>query len=73
VLAAAGGVIGLILARLLLAGGAVRIAMSAFALRVDAPSILIGFAGVLLLGLAGSAPAALRVLRLPIATALKEP
>jgi hypothetical protein len=64
---------GLLLARFLLAGGAVRIAMSAFQLRVDGLSILAGFAGVLLLGLAGSAPAALRVLRLPIATALKEP
>lgn len=73
VLAASGGVLGLVLARVLLAGGAVRIAMSAFSLRVDAASILVGFAGVLLLGLLGTAPAALRVMRLPIAAGLKEP
>lgn len=73
VLAASGGLLGLALARVLLAGGAVRIAMSAFTLRVDALSILIGFAGVLCLGLLGTAPAALRVLRMPIAAALKEP
>jgi putative ABC transport system permease protein len=73
VLAASGGVLGLLLARVLLAGGAVRIAMSAFSLRVDAVSILVGFAGALLLGLLGTTPAALRVMRLPIAAALKEP
>ena len=71
--AAAGGLVGLLLARVFLAGGAVRLAMSAFALQVDAVSILAGFAGVLLLGLLASAPAALRVVRLPISAALKEP
>jgi putative ABC transport system permease protein len=73
VLAAGGGVLGLALARLALSGSAVRIAMSAFSLRVDAVSILVGFAGALALGLFGTAPAALRVLRMPIAAALKEP
>ncbi len=72
VLAAGGGVLGLLLARLFLAGSAVRIAMSAFALKVDAVAILVGFGGVLVLGLLGSVPAAARVMRLPIASALKE-
>jgi putative ABC transport system permease protein len=73
VLAASGGLLGLVLARLLVAGSAVRIAMSAFALRVDAASVLVGFAGVLALGVLGTIPAAIRVFRLPIAAALKEP
>jgi hypothetical protein len=73
VLAAAGGLAGLALARAALSGSAVKLAMSAFELRVDALSIVIGFGGVLVLGLLGTAPAALRVLRLPVAAALKEP
>jgi putative ABC transport system permease protein len=73
VLAASGGVLGLVLARVLLSGGAVRIAMSAFSLKVDAAAVLAGFGGVLLLGLLGTAPAALRVMRLSIAAGLKEP
>jgi hypothetical protein len=51
----------------------VRIAMSAFSLQVDAVAILVGFLGALLLGWIGTTPAALRVLRMPIAAALKEP
>ena len=73
VLAAGGGLVGLLLARIFLAGSSVRIAMSAFSLAVDAPAILVGFAGALLLGLIGTAPAAVRVMRLSIAAALKEP
>lgn len=73
VLAAGGGLVGLLLARVFLAGSSVRIAMSAFSLAVDAPAILVGFSGALLLGLIGTAPAAVRVMRLPIAAALKEP
>lgn len=73
VLAAAGGVVGLALARAFVAGGAVRIAMSAFTLEVDAAAVLTGFAGVLALGFLGTTPAAVKVLRLPIAGALKEP
>ena len=73
VVAASGALLGLVLARLFVAGGAVRIAMSAFALDVDAASILVGFAGALAVGLLGTAPAAVRVLRMPIAAALKEP
>jgi putative ABC transport system permease protein len=73
VLAAAGGLIGLAVAGIFLRGVTIRIAMSAFALKVDSVSILAGFAGVLLLGVLGSAPAAAKVFRLPIASALKEP
>lgn len=73
VLAAAGGLIGLAVAGIFLRGVTIRIAMSAFALKVDAVSILSGFAGVVLLGVLGSAPAAAKVFRLPIAAALKEP
>lgn len=72
ILAAAGGLAGLFFARLGISGGAVRIAMSAFRLEVDSTAILVGFAGVLLLGLLGTIPAAWRILRLPIAAALKE-
>lgn len=72
-IAASGGVLGLVLARLFVAGNAVSIAMSAFALRVDAVSVLVGFGGALLLGILGTAPAAARVMRLSIAAALKEP
>lgn len=70
--AAAGAVVGLVAARAFLAGSSVSIAMSAFTLRVDAVSVLVGFAGALLLGLFGTAPAAVRVLRLSVAAALKE-
>ena len=70
--AAAGGVAGLALARLALQDGAVSLAMSAFALRIDAPSVLVGFGGALLLGLFGCVPAALRASRIPIALALKD-
>jgi putative ABC transport system permease protein len=72
ILAAAGGLLGLALAKLALGGGAVRIAMSAFALQVDAIPILAGGAGAVLLGLLGTLPAIVRLLRMPIAQALKE-
>jgi putative ABC transport system permease protein len=71
--AASGGVLGLCIAKLALHGGAIRIAMSAFRLDADAVSVLVGFAGVLLLGLLGTAPAVVRVQRLSIASALKKP
>ncbi len=72
VVAAFGAVLGLFLARLLLTGGAVRLAMSAFELRIDPQAVLIGFLGALILALAAVAPAALRLARLPIAAALSE-
>jgi putative ABC transport system permease protein len=72
VLASAGGLFGLLFARLFLAGAAVRLAMGAFTLKVDAVATASGAAAVLALGLLGVAPAAIRVARLPIAVALKE-
>jgi ABC-type antimicrobial peptide transport system permease subunit len=72
VLAGAGGLLGLALARLLVAGSSVRLAMSAFTLEVDPPCVLAGLAGVLLLGLLGTVPAAVQVLNLPVAAALKQ-
>lgn len=71
-LAAAGAVVGLLVARVALAGSAVRLAMSAFALKIDPIAVLVGFAGALALATAGIVPAALRVVRLPIAAALSE-
>ena len=70
--ACAGGVLGLALARFALSGSAVRIAMSAFSLRLDPPAVLAGIGGAFLLGLFGAAPAAWRVLRMPVVTGLKE-
>lgn len=72
ILAAGGGLVGLAAARLLVSGSAFRIGMSAFSITVDAPAVLAGIAGVLVLGVVGTVPAAVRVLRLPVATALKE-
>lgn len=72
VLAAAGGLLGLVLARFLLAGATVSISMSAFELDVGPHAVGIAFAGVLLIAAVGTLPAALRVLRLSIALALKE-
>ena len=72
IVAAAGAVLGLFLARVFLSGGAVRLAMSAFELRVDPQAVLIGFLGALVLALAAVGPAAIRLARLPIAAALSE-
>lgn len=71
-LAAAGGLIGVAIARVALAGTSFSLAMSAFALRLDAVSITVGIAGVLLLGFLGVAPAAWRVLRMPVVAGLSE-
>lgn len=72
VLAALGGLIGLVVARLLVEGAAVQIAMGAFQLEIGTSAVLIAFASVLGLGLLAVLPAALRVLRMPVALALKE-
>lgn len=69
--AACGAVIGAALGLLLLDGLAVRFSMGAFALTIDAPVMLIGLVGGLLVGLVGAVPPAIRCLRLPIAEALK--
>ena len=73
VLAAAGGLLGLALARFALSGAAVRIAMGAFTLAIGPEAVLAGFAVALGLGILSTLPAAVRVARLPVAVALKEP
>jgi len=73
VVAAAGGLLGLLAVRQALPGHVVRLAMSAFPLEIGPPAILAAFGGVLLLGVLGAAPAALRVLRLSVADGLREP
>lgn len=70
-LAAAGALLGLFLARIALADAAFRIAMSAFALEIDGIAVLLGAGGALLVAATGSLPAVFRILRMPIASALK--
>ncbi len=72
-LAAAGGLAGLLLARIALAGSAFRIGMGAFALEVDGLASLAGLGAVLLVGALGTLPAILRTLRLGVAAALEAP
>lgn len=69
--AACGVLIGTTLGLVLLDGIAVRFSMGAFALMLDAPVVLAGVAGGLLVGVVGAIPPAIRCLRLPIAEALK--
>lgn len=70
-LAASGGVLGLLLARIAVDDASFRIGMGAFALEVSGACVVTGFSGVLLLGLFGTLPAALRIARLSVAAALK--
>ena len=69
--AACGALIGAALGLALLDGLAVRFSMGAFALTLDAPVVLTGIAGGLIVGLVGAIPPAVRCLRLPITEALK--
>lgn len=69
--AACGALMGATLGLLLLDGVAVRFSMGAFALTIDAPVLLTGLLGGLLVGLVGAIPPAVRCLRLPITEALK--
>jgi len=69
--AACGALIGVVLGLALLDGLAVRFSMGAFALALDAPVLLAGVVGGLVVGLIGAIPPAVRCLRLPIAEALK--
>lgn len=69
--AACGTIVGLSIGLLLLDGTAVRFSMGAFALTLDAPVILCGIAGGLIVGLVGAIPPAVRCLRLPITEALQ--
>lgn len=69
--AACGAVIGTVVGLLVLDGLAVRFSMGAFRVTLDAPVMLAGIAGGLLVGLVGAIPPAVRCLRLPITEALK--
>jgi len=69
--AACGALIGTSVGLLALDGLAVRFSMGAFALVIDAPVVLLGVGGGLLVGLVGAVPPAIRCLRLPITEALK--
>jgi len=68
---ACGVLIGTLIGLTLLDGLAVRFSMGAFALVLDAPVVLIGVAGGLIVGLVGALPPAVRCLRLPITESLK--
>lgn len=70
-LAAAGGLSGLLLAIVLVDGTAFRIGMGAFELELDGTAILAGFSGVLAMAVLGTFPAMIRLSRLEIAAALK--
>jgi ABC-type antimicrobial peptide transport system permease subunit len=69
--AACGALIGVVLGLVLLDGFAVRFSMGAFALTLDAPVLLAGVLGGLIVGFVGAIPPAIRCLRLPITQALK--
>jgi len=69
--AAAGAVIGALIALLLLDGVSIKFSMGAFGLLIDGPTIGFGIAAGLLLGIIGSIPPTIRCLRLPVAESLK--
>lgn len=68
---ACGALIGVAIGLLVLDGLAVRFSMGAFALTIDAPVVLAGLVGGMLVGLVGALPPAIRCLRLPIPESLK--
>lgn len=69
--AACGAVAAAALGLLVLDGLAVRFSMGAFVLRLDAPVMLIGLLGGLVVGVVGAIPPAVRCLRLPINESLR--
>jgi len=69
--AACGALVGAGAGLLLLDGLAVKFSMGAFAITLDAPVMLAGVLGGLLVGFVGAIPPAVRCLRLPITEALK--
>ncbi|HMS15264.1 MAG TPA: FtsX-like permease family protein [Planctomycetota bacterium] len=71
-LASAGGLVGLLVARFVLSESAFRIGMAAFSLEVTPLAVLVGFAGVLLIAVLGTIPATAKVLRMPVTEALKD-
>lgn len=73
VLAAAGGLAGIALARLFVSGSTFGIAMGAFRLEVGPRAVLVALCAALAIGLAASFPAAWRASRLAVSAALREP
>lgn len=69
--AACGALVGATVGLVALDGVAVRFSMGAFALVLDAPVLLAGVGGGLVVGCIGAIPPAVRCLRLPINEALK--
>ncbi len=69
--AACGALIGAFLGMMFLDGLAVRFSMGAFMLTIDAPVLLAGLLGGVLVGIIGAVPPSIRCLRLPITDALK--
>jgi len=67
----AGAIVATAIGLWLLDGVAVRFSMGAFALAVDAPVVLRGFAAAVLLAVVGIAPPLWRCLRMPIVEALR--
>lgn len=70
-IACCGALLGAAVGLVALDGLAVRFSMGAFTLTIDAPVMLAGLLGGLLVGLVGAIPPAVRCLRMPITDALK--
>jgi len=70
-IAACGALVAAVVGLATLDGLAIRLSMGAFAMTIDAPVMLAGFAGGLVVGLVGAAPPAIRCLRLPVHEALR--
>ncbi|MHC4876071.1 MAG: ABC transporter permease [Planctomycetota bacterium] len=60
-----------VIAHVVVNGAAVRFTMGAFELRIDSSALLIGYATALALGVLGSLPPALRIMRLSVVDGLK--
>lgn len=71
ILAVTASLIASAFALFLVNGAAVRFTMGAFELRIDSVCLLIGYGTGLALGVLGSLPPAIRVLRLPVVDGLK--
>ncbi len=71
ILSVAAALLASTIAHVVVNGAAVRFTMGAFELRIDSGALLIGYATALALGVVGSLPPALRVLRLPVVDGLK--
>lgn len=70
-LAVTASLIASTLALFIVNGSAMRFTMGAFELQIDSASLLYGCGTGLALGILGSLPPALRVLRLPVVDGLK--